>query len=143
MMRHMPRRCLLLVLLLLLSLRGWAGAAMATTMAAPQPALPVAASAVMEEDCHSHGQGAHDAVAESSGPSSAQASHGVDHGASHPQGGGGACASCAFCQWCHTVALALPWGGLGADWAPASLPQARLPVDLSATTLPGDKPPIA
>lgn len=134
-MRHMPRRCLLLVLLVLLSLRGWAGAAMATTMTAPQPAHPMVASAVMGEDCHGHGQGVQGASSESP--------HGVAHDPSHAQGDGASCATCAFCQLCHTVALALPLGGLGTDWAHASLPQARLPVDLSATPLPGDKPPIA
>lgn len=159
-MRRMSRRlALLLVLLVLLPLRGWMGAAMATTMAAAQPVPSAHAaqqSTTASPDCHGHGNadaslsahgpqsevghGPHEPVASSSVPALGQD---ATHGPSHAQGEGASCAACAFCQLCHTVALAPPLHVLGASWAPASLPLAHLPADLSATTLPGDKPPIA
>lgn len=101
---------------------------MATTMAAAQPvpsAHAVPQSTAASPDCHGHGNLDASLLA---------------HG---PQSEGASCATCAFCQLCHTVALAPPLNALGASWEPASLPLAHLPADLSATTLPGDKPPIA
>jgi hypothetical protein len=149
----LPRRCLLLALLVLLPLRGWAGMVMATEMAtalpmssvAPVQALPVDQATVAEE-CHG-GHGATPAVNDHRAP--------IDHGLhetmahdaaqdpSHTQHDSSPCASCVYCQICHTVALAPPLNGLGLSWASASLPWGDLPADLSATPLPGDKPPIA
>lgn len=172
MMRHMPRRCLLLVLLVLLPLRGWAGVAMATSMAAAMPVpsatstAPIVQASAASADCHdhvSHGAGGSAPVFQQGeldhGPhgamavtSSAAMAHDAAQGAlhelhpqnePHAQHDSTSCANCVFCQLCHTVALAPPLNGLGLSWAPVSLPLAHLPADLSATTLPGDKPPIA
>jgi hypothetical protein len=153
MMRAMSRRCLLLALLVLLPLRGWAGMVMATEMAAALP-MPSAAlvqalpfdQATAAEECHG-GHGATPAVNDHQ----AQIDHGLHevmaHDAmqdpSHTQHDSTSCATCVYCQICHTVALAPPLNGLGLSWASASLPWADLPADLSATALPGDNPPIA
>jgi hypothetical protein len=177
MMRHMPRRCLLLVLLVLLPLRGWAGVAMATSMAATSPmpsatsTAPIMQASTASLDCHDHGSpgaggsapvlqqgeldhGPHEAMAVTTPSAMA---HDAAQGASlelhephaqnaqnepHAQHDSASCANCVFCQLCHTVALAPPLNGLGLSWEPLSLPQAHLPADLSATPLPGDKPPI-
>ncbi|EGI75957.1 hypothetical protein [Hylemonella gracilis] len=156
----MSRRWLLLMLLVLLPLRGWAGMVMATEMVAALPmpstslarALPVD-HATASEECH----GDHGATPELS----AHRAH-IDHGplevmahdsahdsaqvaAQNPsptQHDSTSCASCVYCQICHTVALPSPLNGLGLSWASASLPWADLPADLSATPLPSDKPPI-
>lgn len=153
MLAMLPRRCLLLALLVLLPLRGWAGMVMATEMATALPmpsapltqALPVDQSTAVEE-CHG-GHGATPTVNDRRVP--------IDHGlhevivhdaaqdTSHTQHDSSSCANCVYCQTCHTVALTPPLNGLGLSWASASLPWGDLPADLSATPLPGDKPPIA
>jgi hypothetical protein len=160
MMCRMPRRCLLLVLLVLLPLRGWAGVAMATSMAAALPmplasnTAPLVQARTISPDCHDHGS--HGAVGSAPVPR-AESDHGpheaMAHDAAqgtpheqhepHAQYDSASCANCVLCQLCHTVALAPPLIGLGLSWEPLSLPQAHLPADLSATPLPGDKPPIA
>lgn len=157
MIRAMSRRCLLLALLVLLPLRGWAGMVMATEMAV---ALPVPTASLAQarpvdhttapEECHGH-HGATPEVKEhrahiDHGPHELMAHDSAQVAAQNPsptQHDSTGCASCVYCQICHTVALPSPLNALGLCWASASLPSADLPADLSATPLPSDKPPIA
>jgi hypothetical protein len=96
------RHWLLLVLVLLLTLRGWVGDAMAGQML-HQRAAPVAAQAV---DQHQHAHS--DATAQGHG-------HDCDQHAQAPAATGGAqpqsgtdCSTCASCQMCSSVGLAPP-----------------------------------
>lgn len=146
------RILLIAIMLVLLPLRGWVGNAMAVTMAAPGPMQTVATEAVL--DCHgmdeaeaqdTHGDpmmqahAAHDMQGAASNTADA---HAVEHGnAGH--GGGASCSTCSFCQMCHTVALAAPVSAVPGAQSHGALPLASLPADLSATPLPGFKPPIS
>lgn len=95
------RRWLLLSLVLLLSLRGLVGDAMAGQMlsahmaaaaAAASQVLPAAVTASASPDCDSHGAG-HAMPAQPAQPGEAQAEVPAD------------CPTCASCQVCSSVAL--------------------------------------
>lgn len=130
----MPRmRILLTLMIVLLPLRGWTGDAMAVvTMAAGTSTAVSGAHAHSQEsatahDCH--GLDAADANGAGASPEPDQV-HDV-------------CAACALCQICHAVALTQPAADAAAFFATGAQPRSALPADLSATPLPGFKPPIA
>ncbi|HRA63462.1 MAG TPA: hypothetical protein PLY50_12610 [Burkholderiaceae bacterium] len=101
------RRCLYVLLILLLPLRAWVGDAMATQMSLPAPAHHAMAHAAVAD--HGHGGAATDAHAHPApeaihtaaddcaghmAPNDADSSDDAAH-----------CGVCAMCQTCHTVAV--------------------------------------
>ena len=148
------RYLVLLVMIVLLPLRGWAGDSMATQMAMPK-AMTVSVSQIAIEsgvakanknwakntfehqkqnkpDCHEN----------TAGPSAVEvtASHGA--GSNHGENFQGNCQACQACQACHTAAL-LP--ALLEISANSSSPQmhATHTAFTSAAAALGQKPPIA
>lgn len=143
-MRRGP--CILLLLIVLMTLRGLVGPAMAAGMAMPHaPALQTAAAALLADEGlqhpgHGHGShgehhigavGAVGAHADASGAhhcreaASAEASLALPHSADCSGSGAAAHANCADCEICHTAVLvdvpaAAPPPGREADRAPAA-----------------------
>ncbi|KQR55423.1 hypothetical protein [Acidovorax sp. Leaf160] len=140
-MRRGP--CILLLLIVLMTLRGLVGPAMAAGMAMPHaPALQTAAAALLADEGvqhagHGHGShGEHDVAAVGAHPdasggqhcreaASAEASLALPHSADCSGSGAAAHANCADCEICHTAVLvdvpaAAPPPGREADRAPAA-----------------------
>ena len=122
------RRLLLLCLMLVLSLRGWAGEAMATGMAVSQLAASAQAAPdqaslalAMPADCPMAALSSDDATDSSSSGGS----------------------SCSACDLCVPLAV-LPAGpGLAGDCLPGARPASRASRFASATARPGLEPPIS
>lgn len=97
------RRCLYILLILLLPLRGLVGDAMATQMALPQAGAHAVATAGPVHDghaaepAHAHAASAALGAGDCAGHGGQNESAGA-HDASH-------CGECAMCQTCHTVAV--------------------------------------
>ena len=136
-MRRGP--CILLLLIMLMTLRGLVGPAMAAGMAMPHAsasdtaaaALPTDASLLHTgHDLHAdHGAAAHADDASGSHPcpdaASAEAALAPQHPSDCTGGGPAAHADCADCEICHTAVLiadtaAAPPPGRHADLAPAA-----------------------
>lgn len=118
---------MLLVLLLLLPARGWAGDVMAVRMAASVADMAmhqIGASATASDECHEH-HGGHHANA-----------------ASEAQAQADACTTCQVCQVCHAPMLTTALPGLPPG-LPAVLPQTAEQQHTSAERTPGFKPPIS
>lgn len=123
----MRRIALLLVLLLLLPARGWAGDVMAVRMAAGVAqalAHPAVRPAAAPDECHEHHGGHH---AEAAPEASAQPD---------------ACTTCQVCQACHAPVLTSALPGL-LPAPPAVPPQTAEQQHTSAERTPGFKPPIS
>ena len=145
------RYLVLLVMIVLLPLRGWAGDSMATQMAMPKAiTLSVSQIAIESGAAKAHKnwatntfehqkQNKPDCHENTAGPSTIEvtASHGAD--SNH---GGNFQGNCQACQACHTAAL-LP--ALLEISANSSSPQMRAthPTFTSAAAALGQKPPIA
>lgn len=118
----MRRLFVLLILIALLPLRSWAGDAMAIQMAAQAHGSRMAAPAE-HANCHEMQADAMRAAQDKPAPDS--------------------CATCAFCQACFTIAIALPPLSAGAQAQPHGLPLAGSVQFTSATLALSHKPPIS
>ena len=139
-MRHL----LLILMIALLPLRGWAGDAMATGMAAGQVAQilqrQIATESIAAHD-HAASEGAHfyqeAAVQQDSHMAADCAGHSVDNGdASH-------CDACAACQACHAVALSHSVPKVPSSFQAFSLPRSAADQFASADAALRQKPPIS
>ncbi len=145
------RRFACLALIALLLLRGWAGDAMATTMATTvaNSAITAASSPAMAHQAsghHASGQGTlhHATDMANAHPMPDCAGHAQpadDAPVSHT--GSAGCESCAACQACHTVALSPSAPVLTALPAPRNAPISVAVQFASADAALGQKPPIS
>ncbi len=147
----MRRLIFIVIMIALLPLRGWVGDAMATQMA-----LHGSGQTSVATDGH-HG----DEVAGPSahGPASSQvgqphhtddmqatgmlpdcAQHGAEPTGDHAESG---CANCAFCQVCHTVALAEIGPSMSPSFSAAPALRTSAVQFASAEAALGQKPPIS
>jgi len=117
----MRRVLLLLILVALLPLRGWAGDAMAIQMATQAHSSRLAAAA----DAPPAHAKCHEMQAEPTSPAQ-------DH-----------CETCASCQACFTVAITIPAMPSATQTLPHGLPQAASAQFTSAILALGHKPPIS
>lgn len=135
-------RCLLLLLIVLLPLRAWAGDVMALA-AVSSPAVAVAAVQTKLPPCHGdrsaamdHGAGPHAMAPLASGPAA-----NADH-TSHTDGTGHH-TGCSSCDICHGSVLSSPLACSSAPPVQASRPACN-GVRFASAVLPGQhKPPIA
>ena len=142
-MRHL----LVILMIALLPLRGWAGDAMATGMAAGQVAqmqqrqiatksIASYADVVSVKADFDHETAVLDAVrtvADCAG-----------HGAEDTDHGGGShCDTCSACQACHTVALAHAAHKVSSTFQAFALPQSAVDQFASADAALRQKPPIS
>ena len=148
-------RPLFIVMIFLLLLRGWAGDAMATSMAAGQLQEPSSATKIVATYAHgarADGQFDHPLMELTSDVQMAHstvtpadcAGHGAGQ-TSEPMSPEAAvhCESCAACQACHTVALSpLAPSTVLVTISPA-LPHSPVAQFASALTALGQKPPIS
>lgn len=138
------RRLLLILMIALLPLRGWAGDAMATGMAAGQMAQMQQTHVATENiaaHAHAASEKAHfdyDIAAPHTGPMAADcAGHGADDGdASH-------CDTCSACQACHAVALAHSGHKVPSTFQAFALPHSAADQFASADAALRQKPPIS
>ena len=146
---YLIRRLIMVVMIALLPLQGWAGGAMATQMAAfavsqsagasavaaDPSARPVELSAAAMPDCPGHAQAG--AVLQAGA---------TQHGAG-PSGFDGTtqgnAESCSACQVCHSVALAPLLIGVLLAASSATQPLAVTTSFTSAAPALGQKPPIS
>jgi hypothetical protein len=145
------RHWLLILLIALLPLRGWAADAMAVEMASQTLLQPLNATntvaknsmdtgaksqfhassaAASHADCFEHAQ----SPTQPGTPPSADA---------HDQPAEGHCSSCVACQVCHSVALAALPGVLALNTLPHGAPRITGAAFTSASAAPGFKPPIS
>ena len=149
------RRPLFIAMIFLLLLRGWAGDAMATGMAAGQLHAPSVATEIIAVHAYEARAGGHSdhqtvrlAENEPMAHLAALSSDCNGHAAgatSDPttQEAGGHCESCAACQTCHTVALSPLSCRTASATAPPALPQSPAARFASAIAALGQKPPIS
>ena len=146
------RRPLFIAMIFLLLLRGWAGDAMATGMAAGQLHVPSIATeiiAIHNHGARADGHSAHRTVGlapneprthltapsfDCSGHAAGQASDPIT------QEAGGHCESCAAC---HTIALSTLACRTASAAVPPALPQSPAVRFASAVAALGQKPPIS
>lgn len=130
----------------LLPLRGWAGDAMATSMATADLRQPHVAIKTVASHAHESGASSH-----FHHQTTAQAGHGVHDCGGAPQASqdessastDGQCESCPNCQACHTVALSSTPATLKPVVVPLA-PQHSLTAQFaSADTALRQKPPIS
>ena len=136
-MRHL----LLILMIALLPLRGWAGDAMATGMAAGQVAQMRVATVNIASQAHAASVTAHfdheTPVSDSVRTVADCAGHGADDtDASH-------CDTCSACQVCHTVALANSTPKLASIFQAFALPHSAADQFASADAALRQKPPIS
>ena len=136
-------RYLVLVLMIaLLPLRGWAGEVMATQMAASAVAIEAGAS-----DAHEIGGKASFIHQKQMFESSNVTSDCHEQLSSHQDTSNATnsehCATCPACQVCHTVALSLPSLDVTISFASPQLGQSSASTFTSADAALGQKPPIA
>ena len=136
-------RYLVLVLMIaLLPLRGWAGEVMATQMAASAVAIEAGAS-----DAHEIGGKASFIHQKQMFESSNVTSDCHEQLSSHQDTSNATnsehCATCPACQVCHTVALSLPSLDVTISFASPQLGQTSASTFTSADAALGQKPPIA
>lgn len=99
------RRCLYVLLILLLPLRAWVGDAMATQMVLPAPVPYTAAHATTG---HGHGAGASAFAHPTALAMQTTAGDCFGHAGPHDAANldeAAHCGACAMCQTCHTVAV--------------------------------------
>jgi hypothetical protein len=161
------RRPLFLLMIALLLLRGWAGEAMATDMAAGhmqrtqhvqwapkiQNAINnIADSRLTDWAGVNSGSEVTSQMAHTDQSAVAESSNCAGHGevpavppseASQQQAGSGACELCAACQACHTVALSPDAFSTASSSSPATLPRSSAAQFASAPAALGQKPPIS
>ena len=139
-MRHL----LLILMIALLPLRGWAGDAMATGMAVVQLSQTQQRQIATESiAAHAHAESEkghfdHETTAPQASPMAADcAGHGADDGdASH-------CDACSACQACHAVALAHSAHKAPSTFQAFSLPHSAADQFASADAALRQKPPIS
>ena len=136
-------RYLVLVLMIaLLPLRGWAGEVMATQMAASAVAIEAGAS-----DAHEIGGKASFIHQKQMFESSNVTSDCHEQLSSHQDTSNATnsehCATCPACQVCHTVALSPPSLDVTISFASPQLGQSSASIFTSAVAALGQKPPIA
>ena len=136
-------RYLVLVLMIaLLPLRGWAGEVMATQMAASAVAIEAGAS-----DAHEIGGKAsfihQKQMFESSNVTSDCHEQLGSHQDTSNTTNSEHCATCPACQVCHTVALSPPPLDVTISFASPQLGQSSASIFTSADAALGQKPPIA
>lgn len=122
----MRRVLLLLTLIALLPLRGWAGDAMAIQMAAQAAHSSHVAALADAPTAHAK---CHDMQAEPA--------------AQHTSPAQDPCETCASCQACFTVAITVPTALPATQALPHGLPQAGSAQFTSAVLALGHKPPIS
>ena len=134
-------RLLIIIMIALLPLRGWAGDAMATGMATGQ--MQVAAKSIA---AHAHAvmEAAHfdheNATPDATGTHADCAGHGAED-ADHA--GDSHCDTCSACQACHTVALPHSESRVPSTFQAFSLPHAAADEFASADAALRQKPPIS
>ena len=121
-MRHL----LLILMLALLPMRGWAGDVMAIRMAGHQPVVVEKVASAPHAECAEHA-----------------------HANAHPASGAhdaktnGDCPSCAGCQVCSSVALFMQPSAVAVSRLPHGVPSMTGAAFTSAEPAPGFKPPIS
>ena len=142
-MRHL----LLILMIALLPLRGWAGDAMATEMAAGQVAqvqqMHVATKSIAAKDHAASVKAYFDhetAVPDAVRTVADCAGHGAED---TDHGGGSHCDTCSACQACHTVALAHAAPNVSSTFQAFSLPHSAADQFASADAALRQKPPIS
>ena len=162
-MRHL----MLVLMILLLPLRGWAGDVMSTGMAALQLSglqashqiSPLFATENIASHAHDTGAAAHFHSKNADIPASGDLEPVAEAKASHPCGdkqtsahdgdqadsnvGNADCATCPSCQACHTVALSLTAGKATASFNAVAQPAASAQKFASAHAALSQKPPIS
>lgn len=143
-MRHL----LLILMIALLPLRGWAGDAMATGMAAGQVAhmqkMQVATKSIANKTQSAGGKA--DFYLEAAGLNGAQTlADCTGHGAADADADGDAlhCETCSACQACHTVALAHAASSAASTFQAFALPDLAVDQFASADAALRQKPPIS
>lgn len=131
------RRWFLLLVIVLLPLRGWAGASLMADMPMHGTGEAQAVAAALHDDCMGH------ADAGLAAPAGASGHHG---GADAPMSDAPMpddCATCAFCQVCSTVAILVPQMAVAASEPTPGSPAAPCAHFLSADAQSVFKPPIS
>ena len=136
------------LMIALLLLRGWAGDAMANSMALAPLQHPASESRQLATET------AATAAAHTEHEAAHEAEHQTAHGATHDCAGHAPtddnspaasthCQTCDACQACHGVALIPPAASPGAAFSPYTQPPAPAARFASADAAPGKKPPIS
>ena len=141
------RRCILLIMIALLPMRGWIGDAMATEMASSRSQVNSEQSQSATEIIagHAHLAGAADYfgyknVQENSVTPGTDC---FDHSGAGEASDGAHCNTCTVCQVCHTVALSPGFAGSDAALSLVTPPHSPVALFASADPAHGKKPPIS